>query len=123
MLTKFGEYMRILRIKRNLVMKDTAVSLDVTTPFLSAVENGKKKIPDDWFEKLSAIYDLESQDKKDLMVAIEQSQSKITLNLENCDEKQKELVFQFQRSFPNIDEDTTKQIIEILNRKEGKDGL
>lgn len=123
MLTKFGEYMRILRIKRNLVMKDTAVSLDVTTPFLSAVENGKKKIPDDWFEKLSAIYDLESQDKKDLMVAIEQSQSKITLNLENCNEKQKELVFQFQRSFPNIDEDTTKQIIEILNRKEGKDGL
>lgn len=123
MLTKFGEYMRILRIKRNLVMKDTAVSLDVTTPFLSAVENGKKKIPDDWFEKISAIYDLESQDKKDLMVAIEQSQSKITLNLENCDEKQKELVFQFQRSFPNIDEDTTKQIIEILNRKEGKDGL
>lgn len=123
MLTKFGEYMRILRIKRNLVMKDTAVSLDVTTPFLSAVENGKKKIPDDWFEKISAIYDLESQDKKDLMVAIEQSQSKITLNLENCNEKQKELVFQFQRSFPNIDEDTTKQIIEILNRKEGKDGL
>lgn len=123
MLTKFGEYMRILRIKRNLVMKDTAVSLDVTTPFLSAVENGKKKIPDDWFEKISAIYDLGSQDKKDLMVAIEQSQSKITLNLENCDEKQKELVFQFQRSFPNIDEDTTKQIIEILNRKEEENGL
>lgn len=104
-------------------MKDTAVSLDVTTPFLSAVENGKKKIPDDWFEKISAIYDLGSQDKKDLMVAIEQSQSKITLNLENCDEKQKELVFQFQRSFPNIDEDTTKQIIEILNRKEEENGL
>ena len=49
--TKFGEFMRILRIKRKIIMKDTAESLQVSTPFLSAVENGKKKIPDTWFEK------------------------------------------------------------------------
>lgn len=42
-ITKFGEYMRILRIKNNLLMKDTADKLNVKTPFLSAVENGKRK--------------------------------------------------------------------------------
>lgn len=42
-ITKFGQYMRILRIKNNLLMKDTANELNVKTPFLSAVENGKRK--------------------------------------------------------------------------------
>lgn len=123
MLTKFGEYMRILRVKKRIVMKDTADALGVTTPFLSAVENGKKKIPDGWFEKIAKIYHLADDEKKDLMIAIEQSMSKLTINLEDCNENQKELVFQFQRSFSNIDEETTRQIIEILNRKEGKNGL
>lgn len=40
--TKFGEYMRILRIKNHEVMGDLAKVLNVSTPFLSAVENGKK---------------------------------------------------------------------------------
>lgn len=42
-ITKFGEFMRILRIKKNILMKDTADSLNVKTPFLSAVENGKRR--------------------------------------------------------------------------------
>lgn len=40
--TKFGEYMRVLRIKNHEVMGDLAKVLNVSTPFLSAVENGKK---------------------------------------------------------------------------------
>ena len=40
--TKFGEYMRILRVKNHEVMGDIAKLLGVTLPFLSAVENGKK---------------------------------------------------------------------------------
>jgi len=41
-ITKFGEYMRIFRIKKNIIMEDTSDKLNVKTPFLSAVENGKK---------------------------------------------------------------------------------
>jgi predicted nucleotidyltransferase component of viral defense system len=40
--TKFGEFMRILRVKNHEVMGDIAKLLGVSTPFLSAVENGKK---------------------------------------------------------------------------------
>ena len=42
--TKFGEYMRILRIKHHEVMGDIAKLLGVTLPFLSAVENGRKNV-------------------------------------------------------------------------------
>ena len=36
--TKFGEFMRILRVKHSEVMGDMAKLLSVSTPFLSAVE-------------------------------------------------------------------------------------
>ena len=40
--TKYGEFLRIQRIKHQEVMGDTAKLLDVSVPFVSAVENGKK---------------------------------------------------------------------------------
>ena len=40
--TKFGEYMRVLRVQHHEVMGDIAKLLGVSTPFLSSVETGKK---------------------------------------------------------------------------------
>ena len=112
--TKFGEYMRNLRIKKNILMKDSADALGVKTPFLSAVENGKKKIPADWYEKLCSIYDLSSVEQANLKCAIEESSNMVKIDLLNCDESQKDLVFQFQRSFSNLDKKTSEKIIELL---------
>lgn len=50
--TSFGEFVRILRIKRHEVMGDMAKVLNVKVPFLSAVENGKKNVPSEWAERL-----------------------------------------------------------------------
>jgi HTH-type transcriptional regulator, competence development regulator len=113
-ITKFGEFMRIFRIKNKILMKDTADALNVKTPFLSAVENGKKKIPGDWYEKISKAYNMNEEEKENLRIAIEESANQIRIDLENCNEMQKNLVFQFQRSFENLDEETSKKIIEIL---------
>ena len=40
--TKFGEFIRILRIRNHEVMGDLAKVLEVSLPFLSSVETGKK---------------------------------------------------------------------------------
>lgn len=117
-LTRFGEYMRILRVKKGILMKDTADILGVKTPFLSAVENGKKKIPADWYGKISHAYDLSDTDKNELKKVIEESASQIKIDLVNCNDSQKSLAFQFQRSFPDLDEETSKRIINILNGDE-----
>ena len=39
--TKFGEFVRLLRVKNHEVMGDMAKLLKTSTPNLSAVENGK----------------------------------------------------------------------------------
>ena len=40
--TKFGEFMRIQRIKNHEVMGDTAKLFGVKLPFVSTVESGKR---------------------------------------------------------------------------------
>lgn len=56
--TKYGEYIRILRVKYHEVMGDTAKLLNVKTPFVSAVESGKKNVPEEWIPKLIQHYNL-----------------------------------------------------------------
>ena len=65
--TKFGEYMRILRIKHHEVMGDIAKLLGVTLPFLSAVENGRKNVPSEWVEKIVEHYSLKEEEVSALL--------------------------------------------------------
>ena len=52
MLTSIGRFLRKLRIDQGEILKDMAEKLNVTVSFLSAVENGKKKMPTAWNKKI-----------------------------------------------------------------------
>ena len=60
-------------------MKEMSVKLNVSSSFLSAVENGKKKMPDSWYDTIVDLYNLD----KELMTAIEESQKSLEIKLEN----------------------------------------
>lgn len=79
--TKFGEFMRVLRVKNHEVMGDIAVLLEVSLPFLSAVENGKKNVPNEWIKKIVEHYNLKEEEIGELLESIEQSKTQIKLNL------------------------------------------
>ena len=46
MITCVGRFLRKLRIDRGEILKTMAETLGVSSAFLSALENGKKKFPD-----------------------------------------------------------------------------
>ena len=52
MITEYGKFLRKLRIDQGQILKTMAEKLGVSSAFLSAVENGKKKIPKTREEKL-----------------------------------------------------------------------
>ena len=118
--TKLGEFLRILRIKNHEVMGDTAKLLGVTTPFLSAVENGKKNAPVEWADTLINHYGLSQKEQDELYDAIEDSKTQVKINLVNSDSFKREMALQFQRSFEGIDEETAKGIIALLNKRKDK---
>ena len=118
--SKFGEFMRILRIKKGEYMGQIAEMLGTTTPFLSAVENGKKNVPKTWKEKIVEHYSLNESEIIELENAIEASKLQMKFDLRNSGEKKRQAVLQFARSFDDVDEETAEKILKLLEAK--KDG-
>lgn len=114
--TKFGEFVRLLRIKKHEVMGDMAKKLNVKTPFLSAVENGKKNVPDSWIDILTKEYGLNKKEKGELIRAIEDSRTQMKINLSGVTEGKRAVALTFGRSFDDMDEDTAIEIMKILER-------
>lgn len=114
--TKFGKYLRLLRVQHGEVLADAKHYLNVSTSFISAVELGKKPIPSGWFEKIVSHYRLNDKQKRELEVAIEESQKEIKFDIESATSEQKDLTIQFQRSFKDLDDETINEIRKILER-------
>ena len=116
MYTKFGEFVRILRIKHHQVMGNMAEILGTTTPFLSAVENGRKNVPKEWSAIIAKAYNLSGEEKEELDNAIEESRLQTKIDMRNSSEMQRKVALQFARSFEGIDDETAERIMELLKR-------
>ncbi len=116
--TKFGEFVRILRIKHHEVMGDMAKFLGVSLPFLSAVENGKRNVPKEWIDKISTHYDLTAGECRELERAVEESKTQYKINTTSAGECQRRAAMQFARSFDRMDDETAMKILELLSKTE-----
>lgn len=115
--TKFGEFVRVLRIKHHEVMGDMAKVVGASLPFLSAVENGKKNVPTDWIEKIALHYNLTDIEKKELETAVEESRTQYKIVPVNAGIQQRRAAMQFARSFDEMDDETATKILELLSKK------
>lgn len=118
MITSLGRFLRELRLNHGEKLKTMAERLGVSSAFLSAVENGKKKMPDSWNEKLTDLYNLSDVQKEYLQRAVIESGETVELNLKNSSMGNRELAISFARHFDTLDEETSQKIFEILKRKD-----
>ena len=119
--TKFGEFVRVLRVRQHEVMGDMARKLGVKPPFLSAVENGKRNVPPEWVEKLTLLYNLSEAERTELVEAIEASKTQYKLSMNGAGTIQRRAAMQFARSFDNMDDETARKILELLQAQGEKD--
>lgn len=117
MLTEFGQYLRKLRIDYNELLKDMADKLGVTSSYLSAVETGKRNIPEGWVEKICRYYNLAMFEQDALKDAAANSTRAVTMNLCNMAPKRRETASLFARKFDDVDDSTIEAIRELLNRQ------
>jgi transcriptional regulator with XRE-family HTH domain len=121
MRTSLGDCLRKIRMENNQRLKDMADVLDVTSAFLSAVENGKKLMPATWYKKLKMKYNLDNDSIEELKQYAMESQKSISLNIENVTDEKKELAVVFARSFEKMDKETSRKILRLLSNKRGKE--
>lgn len=122
MLTALGKFLKKLRVDRNEVLKDMSARLGVTASFLSAVENGKKRMPSEWNSRLCTAYELDAESRKLLTVAIAETEFSIDLGLAGVEPANRELAVFFARRFAVLDNDQVKAIQKILRKDEKNRG-
>ncbi|GIP57928.1 helix-turn-helix domain-containing protein [Paenibacillus woosongensis] len=114
MLTLFGRFCRKLRIDNGELLKDMADKLNVTSSYLSAVENGKRNVPHNWLDLISDLYSLSESEKIELRDSIEESQLSMKVEMKGLNNKDKNLIMAFAREFKDLDEDKKDEIRNIL---------
>ncbi len=127
MLSPFGKFCRKLRIEFEEILLDMAKKLEVTPSFLSAVEVGKKNIPEGWDKILIKEYSLNAEQAEELRQAIKNSVRQLKFDLQDKNETDRELLLAFARKLNVMDTKEKESILSILNKKEqskmeGKDG-
>lgn len=85
--TPFGIYFSKLRKKRKQSISEAAKLLGVSIAYISSVEHGDREIPAEWRTKIASIYNLNSEEAKELNEAYFNTPStkKISLSdIESC---------------------------------------
>ena len=111
---KFGILIRDLRHKNGDTLRGLATKLNVSAAFISSLELGRKQIPADYVEKITEIYNLNKEEQEELIDAINSTNEKITLNLKELNEEQKDLSLIFARKIKTSDDDLINTLREIL---------
>lgn len=121
MLTEFGIAIRKIRLDRGEILKDMADKLHVSSAFLSAVENGRKNIPEKWLDKIIEFYQLDDAEQSGLERAYINTTKSITKinadNMENISSIKKQAAFVFARSFESMPDETAEQILKMLSKR------
>lgn len=118
MITEFGKLLRTIRIDFNESAKDMADKLDISLPYLSAIETGKRDIPSDMEEVLLANYNFSDEYKANIRDAIIASKDKLKIDFAEFSEPKKRAIFALAKD--DIDSETIKQICDLVNSKKGE---
>ena len=114
----FGIFCRKLRLDNNQILKEMADALGVSSSYLSAVENNKRKIPDNSYEDISKIYNLNKDQKDELYKIIKSQDLQFNDMFKSDDTFTKEMLISFARKCQENDL-TPEKFAQILKIMEG----
>nr|DAO90694.1 MAG TPA: helix-turn-helix domain protein [Caudoviricetes sp.] len=117
MITRFGKLLRKIRIDNDQILKDMANELNVTVAYLSAVENGKRQVPDSWLSTLIQSYDLSDDEALELQRAAYENKDNVKINLQNSSCAEVDLALSFARKFKNLTDEDMRSLRKILDKK------
>jgi len=117
-LTPFGKAMRKLRIDRDLLLKDTADALNVSSAFLSSVESGRKSIPNGWEELLAKHLRLERIEAMELSNSITKTLREVRIPFGvGTTDFAKQVAAGLARNYGDLDQKQLEEIRAILERR------
>jgi transcriptional regulator with XRE-family HTH domain len=111
-LTPFGIAARKLRLDKRLRLLDVAKRLGHSASFISAVETGRKSIPDSFVRAVSRAMELSAEEVATLRKAADRTRKEV--QVEKLPEDQRELVAAFARKLDKVPPDLVAKLKKIV---------
>jgi transcriptional regulator with XRE-family HTH domain len=117
-LSDFGQLIRGLRLRKDMLLSDMADQLGVSPSYLSAVDFGRRPVPKDWPDKIAKILDLSAEQLELLRLAAADSTNRargaITVELSGLTPMQEEVALQFARVLKKLSDDELAEVRRAL---------
>lgn len=115
MITEFGKALRKLRIDRNEYIKDMAEKLHISVAYLSAIETGKRTIPENIVGGIARAYGLEPDDVDALNQLKDKSNREVRISLIGKTSKQIEAILRFAKCIGAMNDERLDKIVQIMD--------
>lgn len=114
-ITEFGKAVRKARIDANVSLLEMAEDLKVTSPYLSGLETGRKKVTNEWVNKIYRYFDNKGLVLQNLAEKADISNEMI--NLEGIDPSHQAIIAGFARVTDEAIILQVKKLLEAANPK------
>ena len=115
MATEFGTTVKQLRQLAGMTLLEVAQKMDVSIAFLSAIENGRKRVPDDFVDKVGAALPAARQQADELEAMASQARRQVVVPLTQASRKDADLATVLARKFNSLSEKQKDRIREIID--------
>lgn len=113
MLSPFGKALRHIRLEKGLKLLDIANAMSVSSAFISALETGRRAIPDGFVAKLGQnLTQLGAADIRALRIAADRTRKEV--KVDNLAPDDREFVAAFARSISELPEELKAQLKRTL---------
>ena len=120
MLTKFGKFLRVLRMERGELLKNMAENLRISSAYLSSIEMGNREIPKSLPKDLIQKYNLTEEEQVEMQKAISASIKTIDISLANTTNLQKVAALVFARNLEKMNDTSIEEFLDFMKKREGK---
>lgn len=115
MATEFGTTVKQLRQLAGMTLLEVAQKMGISVAFLSAIENGSKRVPDDFVDKVGAALPAARQQADELEAMANQSRGQVVVPLSQACRKDADLATVLARKFNSLSEKQKDRIREIID--------
>jgi transcriptional regulator with XRE-family HTH domain len=112
MLTPFGIAARKLRLDKGMRLLDLARRMGCSAAFISAIETGRKPIPDSYLRKIADAMELSAPEIRLLQRAADQARKEV--RVDKMPAEQRELVAAFARRLDDIPADVMEALKKVV---------
>ena len=117
MTTQFGKELKKLRIDLGITLMDMANKINVSAAFLSAIETGRKRIPDGTLDVLASAFPAIAKERDKYEVLVNQARREVSVPLNDASYEDAMLATALARRFSSLSAEDKERIRNLVTRE------